>query len=152
MPIADPCVAFTLVLQGKNYGSGLEVLNMNGHWIPAPCLPGTTFTCNVGDYLQTLSSGRFVSTVHRVVNRSGKERYSLPFFWSPDPSAVLVPVSNAKGQREGYEQPDTSETIGKQYTRRLMFARRLHPTAKRLVELNIPESEWDYSYLTGSLP
>lgn len=140
------------MLQGKQYGSGLQVLNMNGHWIDAPALPQATFTCNVGDYLQTLSSGRFVSTVHRVVNNSGRERYSLPFFFSPDPSARLKPIPNAKGGKEEDEQEYSDEPIGKQYIKRLMFARRFHPTAKRLVELGIPPADWKYEYLTGSLP
>ncbi|WWD10151.1 hypothetical protein V865_008285 [Kwoniella europaea PYCC6329] len=143
--------SFTLVLQGAKYGSGLEVLNMNGQWVSAPYIPGATFTCNVGDYLQALSSGRFVSTVHRVVNKSGSERYSLPFFFSPDPSAVLKPVVN-KMQDSDYEAEYTDEPIGKQFMRRLMFARRFHPTAKRLAELEISDKDWKYEYITGSLP
>ncbi|ORY23120.1 hypothetical protein BCR39DRAFT_549911 [Naematelia encephala] len=143
---------FTLVLQGKKYGSGLEVLNMNGHWIPAPALPQATFTCNVGDYLQHISDGRFVSTVHRVVNRSGQERYSLPFFFSPDPSAVLVPVVPAGQKRKTEPIPYEDDPIGDTYMRRLMFARRFHPTAKRIEELGLPQSEWKYNFLTGSLP
>lgn len=127
------------------------MLNTNGHWIDAPALPNTTFTCNVGDYLQSLSSGRFLSTVHRVVNTSGRERYSLPFFFSPDPAAILQPVVSPRADRN-FEEEFADEPIGKQFVRRLMFARRFHPTAKRLADLGIPDHEWKYEYITGGLP
>lgn len=144
--------AFTMVLQGEKYGSGLEVLNLNGHWVPAPAIAGTTFTCNVGDYLQHLSDGRFKSTVHRVVNRSGLERYSLPFFYSPDPSAVLKPVVDPSKGRQTEVTEFEDAPIGEMFVRRLLYARRFHPTTKRVIELGIPENEWKYSFLTGSLP
>ena len=34
--------------------------------------------------LQLWSNDLFVSTPHRVVNRSGRERYSIPVFYDPD--------------------------------------------------------------------
>ena len=60
---------------------GLEILNKNAHWISATPIPGT-FVVNVGDFLQRISNDRWVSTVHRVINKTGKERYSMPFFFS----------------------------------------------------------------------
>jgi isopenicillin N synthase-like dioxygenase len=60
---------------------GLEVLNANGYWVPAPPVPGT-FVINVGDFLMRLTNKKFLSTVHRVSNKSGKERYSMPWFCS----------------------------------------------------------------------
>lgn len=70
---------------------GLEVLNKNGFYIPAPPIRGT-FVVNVGDFLQRISNDVFVSTVHRVRNLSGLERYSMPFFFSFNMDAeVAVP-------------------------------------------------------------
>lgn len=60
---------------------GLEVLNANAHWIPATPIPGT-FVINVGDFLMRLTNRKFLSTVHRVANKTGKERYSMPWFCS----------------------------------------------------------------------
>ena len=60
---------------------GLEILNKNGIYIPAPPIRGT-FVVNVGDFLQRISNDTFVSTVHRVRNASGVDRYSIPFFFS----------------------------------------------------------------------
>ena len=59
---------------------GLQVLTKEGQWIRAPPINGT-FVVNIGDYLQRLSNDRFVSTVHRVYNRSMSDRYSMPFFF-----------------------------------------------------------------------
>lgn len=69
---------FTILLQDDI--GGLEVLNANAHWIPAPPIPGT-FVVNVGDFLMRLTNDRFLSTVHRVKNLSGKDRYSMPYFF-----------------------------------------------------------------------
>lgn len=66
---------------------GLQVMTPNGHWIDAPPIPGT-FVLNVGDMLHRMSHGALRSTPHRVINRSGRERYSCPFFF--DPSAAHV--------------------------------------------------------------
>jgi len=143
---------FTFVLQGPKYGSGLEVLNPNGQWVSAPFVPGTTFTCNVGDYLQHLSDGRFSSTVHRVINRSGKERYSLPFFFRPNPSSKLVPLIENGGERKTQVTDYESKTVGEHFVRRILTSRPFHPTTKRLRELNIPEEEWKFEYTTGACP
>src|ERR1700749_4652260 len=72
--------------------AGLEILNKNGIYIPAKPIRGT-FVVNVGDFLQRISNDAFVSTVHRVRNTSGSERYSIPFFFSFNMD-VAVPVRN----------------------------------------------------------
>lgn len=57
---------------------GLQIKS-NNHWIEAPYIPNT-FICNIGDMLEKLTGGYYVSTPHRVLNTSGKDRYSYPFF------------------------------------------------------------------------
>ena len=42
------------------------------------------FLINVGDMLSEITGGRFCSPLHRVVNRSGVARYSIPYFFDPD--------------------------------------------------------------------
>lgn len=78
----------TFLLQDDN--GGLQVRNRGGQWIEAPPIPGT-LVCNIGDLLQRWTNDRFISTVHRVINRSGKKRYSIPVFFDPSPDALVDP-------------------------------------------------------------
>lgn len=68
---------------------GLEVKRRDGGWIAAPHIPGA-FVCNIGDCLMRWSNDVYVSTPHRVVNKSGRERYSVAFFLDPNPDAEIA--------------------------------------------------------------
>jgi isopenicillin N synthase-like dioxygenase len=54
--------------------------------------PPDTMVVNIGDLLELWSGGYFVSTPHKVVNASGKERYSFPFFMVPRHDVVVEPL------------------------------------------------------------
>jgi isopenicillin N synthase-like dioxygenase len=84
----DPS-AFTILLQDQI--GGLEVRNRSGQWIAAPPIP-YSFVINIGDMVQRWTNGRFVSTPHRVANRTGRDRMSVPFFVNPDYAATIAPV------------------------------------------------------------
>lgn len=77
-----------ITLLAQDDVGGLEVKNKAGEWIAAPPIPDT-FVMNVGDILARWSNDRFVSTPHRVINRSGRERYSQPFFFDPSMDEVI---------------------------------------------------------------
>ncbi len=81
---------FTILLQDEV--GGLELRSRAGQWISAPPIAGS-FVINVGDMLQFFTGGRFVSTPHRVANRTGRDRLSIPFFVNPDYAAVLAPLA-----------------------------------------------------------
>ena len=85
---------FTILMQDDV--GGLEVCNDAGEWIVAPPIPGT-FVINVGEMLKFMTNDGFASALHRVVNRSGRERYSIPFFVNPDYDAVLTPLPSFGG-------------------------------------------------------
>lgn len=70
---------------------GLEVQTRDGGWITPDCPPGG-FIVNIGDMLELWSGGRLKSTPHRVINRSGKERYSFPYFAVPRHDVVVAPL------------------------------------------------------------
>ncbi|MCX5495548.1 isopenicillin N synthase family oxygenase [Kaistia dalseonensis] len=78
---------YITLLAQDNVG-GLEVKNKAGDWIAAPPIPDT-FVMNVGDILARWSNDQFVSTPHRVINRSGRERYSQPFFFDPSMDEMI---------------------------------------------------------------
>ena len=81
--------AFTVLVQDDN--GGLEVRNRDGAWIAVPPMPGM-FVLNVGEVLKVWTDGVLSSTVHRVVNRSGNRRFSVPFFMYPSYDARIAPL------------------------------------------------------------
>ena len=70
---------------------GLAVRTPNGDWLDVPVIEGA-LVMNSADILHRWSNGRWLSTPHRVVNRSGEERYSAPYFFDPHPSTVVAPL------------------------------------------------------------
>uniref|UniRef100_A0A7S1B101 Fe2OG dioxygenase domain-containing protein n=1 Tax=Noctiluca scintillans TaxID=2966 RepID=A0A7S1B101_NOCSC len=78
----------TLLLQDSV--GGLEVQNNDGHWVPATPLPGSLI-CNLGEMLQLITNGEYVSTVHRVTQPS-ENRISAPYFWNPSLNAHVEPL------------------------------------------------------------
>jgi isopenicillin N synthase-like dioxygenase len=69
--------------------AGLEVRKRDGEWIAAPHID-RAFICNIGDCLMRWTNDVYVSTPHRVVNRAGRERYSVAFFLDPNPDAEVA--------------------------------------------------------------
>lgn len=79
-----------LTLLAQDEHGGLEVRTEAG-WIEAPPIPGALI-CNIGDMLDRLTGGRYRSTPHRVLNRSGVDRLSFPLFFDPDLRAAIKPL------------------------------------------------------------
>jgi isopenicillin N synthase-like dioxygenase len=67
---------------------GLQVQNTTGEWVAAPPVPGA-FVINLGDQMARWTNDIFAATPHRVINLSGRERYSMPFFFEPNFDAVI---------------------------------------------------------------
>lgn len=97
---------------------GLEVRNRVGQWIAAPPIENT-FVINIGDMLERWSNDLFVSTPHRVVNASGRERYSIPVFYDPDFETVVECLPNCSGPGNPPRHPRTiaGEYITAQYNK-----------------------------------
>jgi len=79
---------FTLLWQQEGVNA-LQVLNANGKWVDAVPVPGT-LVVNIGDQFARWTNDVFKSTVHRAINRSGLERYSMPLFFGTDYEVMLT--------------------------------------------------------------
>ncbi|MEI9924834.1 MAG: 2OG-Fe(II) oxygenase family protein [Bradyrhizobium sp.] len=107
----------TLLLQDE--AGGLQVQGKSaGEWIHATPVPGS-FVVNLGDLIARWTNDCFRSTVHRVVNSSGRERYSVPFFFSgnPDQKVECLPSCLESGENPKYP-PTTVEGHLKEMYRR----------------------------------
>ncbi len=60
-------------------------------WIEADP-PDGALIVNLGDVLELWSGGSFVSTPHKVVNSSGAERFSFPYFAVPRFDTIVEPL------------------------------------------------------------
>ncbi len=85
---------------------GLQVKNAAGDWVGAPPLPGS-FVINLGQQMERLTNGLFKATAHRVINASGRERYSLPFFLEPNWDAEIPVLEVCQGPNH----PPAYETV-----------------------------------------
>jgi len=79
-----------LTLLNQDDTGGLQVRARSGDWVTAVPIPGT-FVVNVGDLMARWTNDRFVSTPHRVVNSSGRARYSIGVFFDPAFDTVIDP-------------------------------------------------------------
>jgi len=104
----------TFTILNQDMVGGLEVLNKNGFWIPAPPVRGT-FVVNVGDFLQRISNDTFISTIHRVRNLSGQLRYSIPFFFSfnMDAEVAVLPSCQSAENPAKYGPRNLNEYTAK---------------------------------------
>lgn len=84
------------VLYQEDDRSGLQVVDGQGEWRDVEVVPGS-FVVNIGDLLSLWTGGRWVSTMHRVVNPvdATTSRLSVPFFYLPNHDAVVTPVEGA---------------------------------------------------------
>ncbi|WP_271274220.1 isopenicillin N synthase family dioxygenase [Aliamphritea hakodatensis] len=93
-----------LTILGQDNNGGLQVQNRQGEWIDAPPVEDT-FIVNIGDLVQTFTNDKYISTMHRVINTSGRERYSLPFFIDLDFDAEVsvVPTCQSDSNPAKYQ-------------------------------------------------
>jgi isopenicillin N synthase-like dioxygenase len=95
----------TITILWQDDVGGLQAKNRAGQWIDAPSIEDT-FVINIGDMLARWSNDLFVSTPHRVVNASGRERYSIPVFYDPDYDVVVECLPNcSSGERPAKYPP-----------------------------------------------
>ncbi|KAL8115889.1 hypothetical protein AgCh_022399 [Apium graveolens] len=72
--------------------SGLEIFRDDVGWISVPPVSGA-FVVNVGDILQILSNGKFLSAYHRVTVSENKHRISYAYFHGPSLDSLVEPLN-----------------------------------------------------------
>lgn len=117
--------SLTILLQDDV--GGLEVLNNSEEWVVAPPIPGTLII-NLGDMMRLVTNDHYLAAQHRVINRYGRERYSVPFFINPDYDAVLSPLPRFVSAEtpSKYETTHAGEHLHK-------FYRNLWPSAGKAI-------------------
>ncbi|RAI40184.1 isopenicillin N synthase family dioxygenase [Rhodoplanes roseus] len=109
--------SLTLLLQDGV--GGLQVWDeAGGTWIHAPPVPGA-YVVNLGDLIARWTNDRYRSTLHRVVNVSGRERYSVPFFYTgnPDQPIACIPTCLAPGETPKYAPTTVEAHLQDMYAR-----------------------------------
>ncbi len=81
----------TMTLLRQDEVGGLQVQDKDGEWVNALPIEGTIIV-NIGDLLARWTNNRFASTPHRVVNSSGRERFSLVAAVDPNFETDMSPV------------------------------------------------------------
>jgi isopenicillin N synthase-like dioxygenase len=108
----------TLLLQDDI--GGLEVENAAGEWIPATPVPGT-FVINLGDMIARWTNDLYHSNMHRVLNNNaaGRDRYSVPYFFSPDHKAPIecLPTCTGPGNPPKYPRCTSGEHLMEMFNR-----------------------------------
>ncbi len=80
-----------MTLLAQNRIPGLAIRLPSGRWVDAPVIDDA-FLVNGGDMLRRWTNDRFLATPHRVVNRSGGQRYAIPFFFDCGSEYVMTPL------------------------------------------------------------
>lgn len=112
-----------LTILKQDTAGGLQIKN-GDVWIPAPPVKNT-FICNIGDMLDRMTGGLYRSTPHRVINLSGKERYSFPLFFDPGFDTKIQKIETAairetKNQRwDGASVHEFNGTYGEYLLRKI---------------------------------
>lgn len=91
----------TLTILAQDPIGGLELQTRAGEWVAAPYIPGTLII-NLGDLVKVWTNEHYVSNLHRVANRTGKDRYSIPTFFNLD---YDTPVACLPQFRPEHEPP-----------------------------------------------
>ena len=106
----DPGV-LTLLIQDMT--GGLQTHSHADGWIDVPPVEGS-IVVNLGDSLQVWTNDTYKAAIHRVVRMESigaEDRFSTPYFFSPDKDAILEPLSALSGEPPRYRSFTWQEYI-----------------------------------------
>lgn len=93
-----------LTMLPANPVAGLWIRRPDETWFEPDQEP-ESFIVNSGDMVSRWSNGRLRSTMHRVKNVSGRDRFAVPFFFDPRGDAVIecLPTCAVDGEAPRFE-------------------------------------------------
>ncbi|KAF7189190.1 2-oxoglutarate-Fe(II) type oxidoreductase hxnY [Pseudocercospora fuligena] len=107
--------SITLLMQDEV--DGLQVYEKStDEWLDVTPTPGA-YVVNLGNMFMRWSNDLYISNLHRVINKSGRERYSVPFFFSGHPDYVIdcLPNCRKEGEKKKYEPITVMDCVGGSY-------------------------------------
>jgi isopenicillin N synthase-like dioxygenase len=113
-----------LTLLAQDDAGGLQVQRADGSWFDVAPMPGV-LVVNTGDMMPRWTNDRWRSTMHRVINRiSGKDRWSIAYFFDLDPDARIAPLPCCigPGQPARYAPVTAGEHLIEMYKRTTVAA------------------------------
>jgi isopenicillin N synthase-like dioxygenase len=85
-----------LTLLAQDSQGGLQVETTAGRWVKIPPLDGA-IVCNIGEMMALWTNQRFRATPHRVIRVAPGSRYSIPFFFHPNPDVLIETLPTCRG-------------------------------------------------------
>ena len=91
-----------LTILKQDMSGGLEVKVKSG-WVAAPPI-ADSFVCNIGDMLDRMTGGLYLSTPHRALKMAGQSRLSFPFFFDPNFNAEVRPIDVGRDANDNKDE------------------------------------------------
>lgn len=118
---------------------GLQVWDKDvSDWFDVQPIKGA-FVVNLGNLMMRWSNDKYISNLHRVINRSGKERYSIPLFFSGNPDFLIkcLPTCKKEGEEGKYPPVTVEQAVSGGYSDSYGRAQR-HQAAQAAAKGKLP--------------
>ncbi|KAE8440839.1 hypothetical protein EG329_006401 [Mollisiaceae sp. DMI_Dod_QoI] len=93
----------TLLMQDEV--GGLQVLDQaSGEWLDVKPVPGA-YVVNLGNLMMRWTNHKYTSNLHRVMNFSERDRYSIPYFFTGNPNFTFDCIPGCEGGDE-WKKPE----------------------------------------------